>query len=124
MPGEQFGPAKLIPLCYSANCRVILKKEELGLGIGCGKVVELMAEEPLKRELETFEQHKLELLATAVGKFLLVQGDRIVGAWDTYADAIKAGYQEFGVNTPFLVKQLTRIERIQFFTRNLLPCRS
>ncbi len=83
-----------------------------------------MADGPLKKELETFEQHKLELLATSEGKYAVVQGDRVVGVWDTYADALTAGYKEFGVTTPFLVKQLTSIETVQHFTRNIAPCRS
>ena len=84
-----------------------------------------MADEHLKKELETYEARKQELLGTAEGKYVVIQGDRVVGTWETYEDALQAGYTEFGVKTPFLVKQVSEIERIQFFTRSLAPpCQS
>jgi hypothetical protein len=39
--------------------------------------------------------------------------------WDTWRDAIQAGYDRFGLK-PFLVKQIQETERPFFFTRNIL----
>lgn len=76
----------------------------------------------LEKELETYKA-KLAELAGSEGKFALVQGQEIVGIFDTYADAIKEGYAKFGL-TPFLVKQIQAVERVQFVSRFVDPCRT
>lgn len=73
----------------------------------------------LEKELETFEAHKVELLAKSCGRFALVKGDEVVGTFDTTDDAIQHGYERFG-NVPFLVKEIVEIETPQNFTSNLL----
>jgi hypothetical protein len=82
-----------------------------------------MSTERLERELATYEKHKEELLNAHAGKFVLVHGDQVAGVWDTYKDALEAGYGNFGLE-PFLVKQVRGIEQIQFFTRDVVACRS
>ena len=82
-----------------------------------------MANEQLAKELATYEIHREELVGSHDGKFVLIHGDEIAGIWDTYKDAIEAGYQRFGLN-PFLVKQIQTVERVQFITRNILACPS
>lgn len=77
-----------------------------------------MANESLAKELETYERHKAELVCAHEGKFVLIHADEIAGIWDTYQDALGAGYKQFGLQ-PFLVKQVLGIERVQFFTRDL-----
>jgi len=71
----------------------------------------------LETELKTYEEKKRSLLGDE-GKFVLIHGEELAGVWDTYEDALKAGYEKYGV-TPFLVKQIQGTERVQFFTRNL-----
>jgi hypothetical protein len=77
------------------------------------------ATDHLKTELETYEQNKENLLGKE-GKFVLIHGKEIAGLWDTYEDALQAGYQQFGMK-PFLVKQIQGIERVQCFSRELCP---
>ncbi|HUY91878.1 MAG TPA: hypothetical protein VMV10_24270 [Pirellulales bacterium] len=77
------------------------------------------ASEYLKTELQTYEKHKESLLGKE-GKYVLIHGTEIGGVWDTYEDALQAGYQKFGM-APFLVKQIQGIERVQFFTREICP---
>lgn len=72
----------------------------------------------LEKELATYESHKKELVAANEGKFVLIHGDAIAGVWDTYNDALTAGYSQFGLE-PFLIKQIQGIERVLFFTRDL-----
>jgi len=55
-----------------------------------------MAAQLLANELATYERHKEELVGVHEGKFVLVHGDEIAGVWDTYQDALAAGYKEFG----------------------------
>jgi len=75
----------------------------------------------LKKEMETFEQHRERLVAESFGKFALIHGDEIDGVWDTYQDALAAGYKKFGLD-PFLVKRIVSTESIQFFTRDVVTC--
>jgi hypothetical protein len=79
--------------------------------------------EPLARELVTYERHKEELVGAHEGRFVLIHGDEIAGVWDTYQDALEAGYRQFNLE-PFFVKQIRGIEQVQFFTRDIVACPS
>jgi hypothetical protein len=81
----------------------------------------IMSANPLERELATYEQHKAELLAQE-GRFVLIQGDDIAGLYDTYNDALEEGYKRFGIDHPFLIKEVREVEEVQFFTRYITPC--
>ena len=74
----------------------------------------------LEKELATYESKKAELESEA-GKFVLIHGDEIVGTFDSYADAIQEGYQQYGVREPFLVKRIEIPETVQTITR-LVSC--
>jgi hypothetical protein len=82
-----------------------------------------MANEPFTAELATYDHHREELICASEGKFVLIRGEEIAGVWDTYADALEAGYEKYGLS-PFLVKQVRGIEQVQVFTRGIVPCRS
>jgi hypothetical protein len=69
----------------------------------------------LEKEWETY-RNELPNLSQNEGKFVLVHGDRIVGFFTSYEDAIKAGYEQFSVE-PFLVKQIEMVERVHFISR-------
>jgi hypothetical protein len=73
----------------------------------------------LKKEIETYNAHKAELVGQSKGKFVLIKDDRIVGVFDTEIDAIHQGYERFG-NVPFLVKQIVQVEVPLNFTSNLI----
>jgi len=73
----------------------------------------------LATELRTYEQHRDELLSTAEGKFALIHGSEVVGAYESQMDAITEGYKRFG-NVPFLVKQVLKVEiPLNFSSHNL-----
>ncbi len=72
-----------------------------------------MTTDVLKTELATFAQRKQELLQSNEGKFVVIHQANVAGVWDTYEDALHAGYENFGL-APFLVKQIERIERAEF----------
>ena len=77
----------------------------------------------LEKELETFEALKSELIVNE-GKFALIAGSELLGIFDTQADALKEGYRERGLE-PFLVKKISAIESISFFTRDyFISCTS
>jgi hypothetical protein len=76
---------------------------------------------PLERELSVYEANLMDLLANE-GKYVLIAGDDISGTFDSYEDALTAGYDRYGLE-PFLVKQINRAEPILYFTRDLPACR-
>jgi hypothetical protein len=75
------------------------------------------------KELATYEREKSRLVAESEGKYALIRGDVVVSVWDTYEDALKAGYSQFGLE-PFLVKRIQGIDQIYFFTRDFTVCPS
>jgi len=76
-------------------------------------------------ELKTYERHQAALIAESLGKYALIHGDDLLGTWDTYEDALQAGYSKFGVDGSFLVKKVHGlIDGVQFFTRDVTSCRA
>lgn len=58
-------------------------------------------------ELTVFEKHRQEWSRSHPGEFVVIRGDEIAdGFFGTYAEAIRAGLQRFGVQSGFLVKQV------------------
>jgi hypothetical protein len=77
----------------------------------------------LEKELETYKRELPTLAASSAGKFVLIQDSQVMGVFDTYADALKEGYEKFGL-TPFLVKQINALEKVHYFTRDIGVCLS
>lgn len=73
----------------------------------------------LEKELAKYEAERSNLLPTTEGKFVLIRGDELAGPFDSFADAVKAGYAKFG-NVPFLVKQVSLADSPINFVSNLL----
>jgi hypothetical protein len=65
----------------------------------------------LGKEFETFER-ELPNLAASEGKFVLVLGDKIIGTFGAYLDALAVGYDQCGLK-PFLVKKVEAVEHDQ-----------
>jgi len=74
----------------------------------------------LETELETYRENFSRLITGNEGKFVLIHKKTVVDTYGTYEDAIKEGYNRFGLK-PFLVKQLQAFEQVQFITR-LIDC--
>lgn len=74
----------------------------------------------LEVELRKYSESLPGLLADE-GKFVLIKGNDIVGLYETYADAIQAGYEKFRLE-PFLVKHIESTDQLQFITRFVEPC--
>ena len=66
----------------------------------------------LEHEIATYDRHLPELLGQQ-GKFVLIKGHEVAGTFDSYQDALTAGYQRFKLNS-FLVKQITPVERATY----------
>lgn len=81
-----------------------------------------MSAQPLENEVRTYNAKLPELLAHT-GKFVLIKGDRLEGVFDTYPDALKAGYAIYHEGD-FLVKKVAPAETVAFFTRDFaFECR-
>lgn len=76
-----------------------------------------MSEMPLEKELETYNNHLAEWTADN-GKFVLIRGDEVKGVYGTYEDALKEGFETYGLNE-FLVKQIQTVQQVQFISRLL-----
>jgi len=58
-------------------------------------------------ELEVFERHRQEWSRSHVGMFVAIQHENVVdGFFANYADALKAGLNQFGSRKQFLIKQV------------------
>jgi hypothetical protein len=74
----------------------------------------------LQVELSHYQKSRPTLMSSA-GKFVLIKGEEVVGVYDSYEDALKFGYEKFGLD-PFLVKRIAPAEQVSFFTRDLIAC--
>lgn len=71
----------------------------------------------LEQELATYNRLLSTTLATEDGRFALIAGDDLLGIFDSYGDALSAGYKERGLE-PFLVKRVSTVESVSYFTRD------
>lgn len=74
----------------------------------------------LETEIATYNE-KLPSLMKHQGKFVVIKGSEIAGTFDSYGDALKLGYDRFGLDH-FLVKQITPAEQVSFISRHTIPC--
>jgi hypothetical protein len=69
----------------------------------------------LQKELDFFEQQRVELFTQAPGKYALVKDSELIGIFETELEAIRAGYQKIG-NKAFLVKHIVEADVPLSFT--------
>lgn len=79
-----------------------------------------------ERELEAYRKKFQELARDHAGRYALIYGDEVASAWDTYRDAMQAGYERYGVGTQFMVKQIDATDgmRVLDFRWRTLACPS
>ena len=65
----------------------------------------MMADRPLGREIEAFERQKRQLEENHMGKFVVIKGDDLIGAWDTLDTAAREAVRRFG-RGPYLIRQV------------------
>jgi hypothetical protein len=76
----------------------------------------------LEKETAVFKRELPRLLAEE-GKFALIIGDSVIGTFESYSDALQAGYAKAGLG-PFLVKRISSIDEAAHFTRPLILCQA
>lgn len=72
----------------------------------------------LSKELSTYRL-KLPTLIGQQGKFVLIKGENIDGVYNTYSEAMTAGYTKHGISSPFFVRKISPVEQVLFFSRDL-----
>ena len=67
------------------------------------------AAELLSAEFATFQRELARLIQEGEqGRWALVHGEEVASIWDTFPDAVQAGYDRFGL-VPFLVQQVVPV---------------
>lgn len=64
----------------------------------------MLTDMALERELQTYER-ELPNLRAHEGRYALIHGDNVVGIFDTFTDALTAGYDRFGLE-PFMAQPI------------------
>lgn len=73
----------------------------------------------LDKEMETY-QERVSGWDDKIGEFVLIKGEEVVGFYSRYADAVSAGYENFGLES-FLVKQISVLEQSHFLPPLMTP---
>jgi hypothetical protein len=73
-------------------------------------------------EEAAYDRLKPELLRTAEGKFVVLVGKKMKGPFETFSDALRAGYSAFGPG-PLFVKQVLAEEPVDEVPHDVTPCR-
>ena len=60
---------------------------------------------PLEREIRAYEARRDELERVHMGKFIVIHGEDLVGAWDTLDAAAEEAVRQFG-RGPYLIRQV------------------
>ena len=68
--------------------------------------------QPLKEELEFFQEHRAEWLEHYESKFVLVRNKKMIDTFTTMKEAFNEGVKRFGAK-PFLIKQILKDEPTQ-----------
>ena len=75
----------------------------------------------LELELATYRKN-LPALLQQEGKFVLIRQDQVIGVFATQEDALAAGYDRFGLDAPFFIRQIKAVEAPLVFTRSVRSC--
>lgn len=67
----------------------------------------------LDKELEYFESIRSELLESSKGQFALIKGNKLIGTFESEAEAYKTGIEKLG-NVPFLIKEIVSEDSTDF----------
>jgi hypothetical protein len=67
----------------------------------------------LQDELQVYRR-ELPGLTAQLGQFALLRGQEVAGVWPSYAAALRAGYERYGL-VPFLVQPIREREAVLIF---------
>ena len=64
-----------------------------------------MSTSSLVTEMRTFDARRADFERTYSGKFIVIKGEEVVGAWDTLSAAADEAVRRFG-RGPYLIRQV------------------
>src|SRR4051812_38967613 len=65
----------------------------------------------LNWELETYLRLRPDWVREGkVGKWVVIHQDEVAGFFDSFDDALRAGYDRYGLNEPFMARQVAEVE--------------
>jgi hypothetical protein len=59
----------------------------------------------LEKEMQVYRR-EVKNRPDEEGQFILIHGEEVIGVWKDRLQALEAGYERYGLEEPFLVKQL------------------
>ncbi len=70
----------------------------------------------LAEEVATYAAEKDSLVRDSLGKYVVISGNKILGTWDSYEEALEAGYTHVGLK-PFLVREVRLVDEVHYIYR-------
>lgn len=70
----------------------------------------------LAEEVATYAAQKDSLVRDSLGKYVVISGDKVLGTWDSYEEALEAGYTHVGLK-PFLVREVRLVDEVHYIYR-------
>jgi hypothetical protein len=67
----------------------------------------MVSKTSLQSDFEVFEKHRKEWVEAHLGEFVVIRGGTVAGFYPDYESALRAGLQNFGIKSEFLVKQVS-----------------
>ena len=69
----------------------------------------------LQQEYDFFLAHLDEFMKTHLDKLVLIKGEQVIGFFDSYEEALRAGLAQYGSQTPFFIKEVQKEKVIHYF---------
>ena len=70
----------------------------------------------LDKEQRTYDAALTDMLKAGEGQYVVIRGEDICKIMPTYEDALRWGYETFGLQA-FLEKQVSAVEPVAYFSR-------
>jgi hypothetical protein len=68
---------------------------------------------PLDRERAVYLRERDRLIESGhLGRWVVIRGEELVGVFDSFDDAMSAGYDRFGLDEVFMARQVARTDPI------------
>ena len=73
----------------------------------------------LEKEYKVYLSHLNKFIPAHQNKYVLIKGDKVVGFYGSYKEALRAGLKSFG-NVPFFIKVVKKTEEVHFFHQGIM----
>jgi hypothetical protein len=68
--------------------------------------------QPLEREVAVFERNRQPWAAEHAGQYVVIQGEKLIGFYDTFDQAYQMALKQCGAKATFFVKQISAVEPV------------